>query len=304
MLIDEAIAQSETMFDWLRRRSREIPGSDRKELLLDDRLLQEIHRFRTVLAAIEEELVFESGLHTLNEYQLRIVEEHLEMMQKALSLFQRSESLVCWLTESGSGAALVIMPRTVKEVLRERVFGSNMPIVFSSATLSVEGSFRYVAESLGIEQYLSFSVDSPYEYERQMEAIAPHWSAGGTFSEKMEAAVSLLERTEGRALLLFPAKAELQRFKREIASYPELFGKMRFLFEGDQEISHLIASFQHDETSVLCAVSLWEGLDVPGPSLSNVIIWSLPFPPQDPVFMPNAERRSLLLKRSICLICC
>jgi ATP-dependent DNA helicase DinG len=60
---------------------------------------------------------------------------------------------------------------------------------------------------------------------------------------------------------------------------------MRFLFEGDLEISRLITLFQHDEPSVLCAVSLWEGLDVPGPSLSSVIIWSLPFPPNDPVFM-------------------
>ena len=59
---------------------------------------------------------------------------------------------------------------------------------------------------------------------------------------------------------------------------------MRILYEGDQEISHLISAFQNDEHSILCAVTLWEGLDIPGPSLSNVIIWSLPFPPNDPVF--------------------
>lgn len=64
---------------------------------------------------------------------------------------------------------------------------------------------------------------------------------------------------------------------------------MRFGFEGDREISELIADFQHDESSILCAVSLWEGLDVPGPSLSNVILWTLPFPPQDPVFMAKRE---------------
>lgn len=41
---------------------------------------------------------------------------------------------------------------------------------------------------------------------------------------------------------------------------------------------------------MLCSVNLWEGLDVPGPSLSNVMIWSLPYPPQDPVF--NAKRNA------------
>jgi ATP-dependent DNA helicase DinG len=46
---------------------------------------------------------------------------------------------------------------------------------------------------------------------------------------------------------------------------------------------------QNDEHSILCAVTLWEGLDVPGPSLSNVIIWSLPFPPNDPVFVAKRK---------------
>ncbi|TDG00193.1 ATP-dependent DNA helicase [Paenibacillus piri] len=288
LIIDEAIERSEAMFDVLERQSIPIPGSDRKQVVLNERLLREIHEFQQLLARIEEELVFESALFTLNEYQLRIVEEHLEMMQKALGLFRHADSPVCWATDSINGQTLVIMPRTVKEVLREGVFRSGIPIVFSSATLSVGGSFDYVVDSLGIEDHLSFSVDSPYDYEHQMDVFAPKWSYGGTFSEKMKTAVRLLERTGGRALILFPSKDELQRFKKEIVHYPEC-ADMRLMFEGDQEISGLIADFQNDEPSVLCAISLWEGLDVPGPSLSNVIVWSLPFPPQDPVFMAKRQ---------------
>jgi ATP-dependent DNA helicase DinG len=288
VLVDEAIDQSEAMFKVLEGQSMAIPGSERRQIQLSDQLLLEVRRFREVITAIEEELALEGGLYTLNEYQLRIVEEHLEMIQKALSLFQQSGTLICWITESDSGITLAIMPRTVKEVLRERVFTSNKPIVFSSATLSVDGSFRYVADSLGVERYLSFSVDSPFDYEHQMEVVAPKWVSEGTLKDKMEYAIRLLRRTKGRALILFPAKDELQRFRRELSKYPEC-AEMRFLFEGDQEISHLIAAFQRDEPSVLCAVSLWEGLDVPGPSLSNVILWSLPFPPQDPVFVAKRK---------------
>ncbi|WP_028547895.1 ATP-dependent DNA helicase [Paenibacillus sp. UNC451MF] len=291
VFIDEAIMQSEMMFEVLESQSKAIVGSERKQVLLNDQLLQEIKKFQNVLTEIEEELVFESELFTLNEYELRIVEEHLEMMQKALALFHGSDNVICWVTESVNGLSLVIMPRMVKEVLREGVFSSQMPVVFSSATLSVDGSFDYVADSLGIDKYLSFSVASSYDYENQMEVIVPKWSFKGTFSEKMKTAVRLLVQTEGRALILFPTKDELQRFKKEIVNYPEC-GGMRFGFEGEQEISHLIAAFQNDEHSILCAVSLWEGLDVPGPSLSNVIIWSLPFPPQDPVFMAKRQASS------------
>ncbi|MCD9026528.1 ATP-dependent DNA helicase [Cohnella silvisoli] len=288
VLIDEAIERSELLFEVLASQSQSIPGSDRKQIILNDRLLREVALFRKVLDGIEEELVFESELYTLNDYQLRIVEEHLEMMQKALSLFQNSSSLICWVTESTSGLTLVIMPKAVKEVLRERVFALNIPVVFSSATLSVNGSFDYLAYSLGIEKYLSFSVDSPYDYENRMEVLAPKWTHGASFDEKMKTAVQLLARTEGRALILFPSKEELAQFKEALPSYTQC-KDISFGFEGDREISHLISAFQQNETSVLCAVSLWEGLDIPGPSLSNVIVWSLPYPPQDPVFMARRQ---------------
>lgn len=289
VLIDEAILQSEKVFETLERSSTEVAASDRMKVDLNPRLLREISSFRGVLDQIEEELVFEGELYTLNDYQLRIVEEHIEMIQKALSLFQRPEPPICWTTRHKEGLTLSIMPKTVKEVLRDRVFNLNIPIVFSSATLSVDGSFHYAADSLGISDYLSFSAASPYVYEEKMKIYAPSWTAEGDFGEKLKMATWLLSQTEGRALILFRSMDDLRQFKREAGSQPELAG-MQFYYEGDQEISHLISSFQSEEHSILCAVSLWEGLDVPGPSLSNVIIWSLPFPPQDPVFM--AKRQS------------
>ncbi|MNO97791.1 putative ATP-dependent helicase DinG [compost metagenome] len=291
VLIDEAIEQSEIMFELLDKYSEGIPGSDRKQIHLNNHLLKAVHYFRSILTAIEEELVFESELYSLDDYQLRIVEEHIEMMQKALSLFENSEALICWVTDSEEGLTLSIMPKTVKEVLQERVFSTKIPIVFSSATLSVDGSFQYVADSLGLEQYLSFSVNSPFDYANQMKAFAPKLAQGGTFSEKMEIAGQLLERTNGGSLILFRTHEELQQFKQQITLDPRC-KDMLFYYEGDQEISYLISAFQSNEASILCAVSLWEGLDIPGPSLSNVIIWSLPFPPNDPVFM--AKRNASL----------
>lgn len=290
VLIDEAIVQSEAMFAAFGRQSRSVDGSDRKEIVLDGALLAEVHRFRSLLTSIEEELVFESELYTLNEYELRIVEEHLEMMQKALHLFERSEALICWAVDGPDGLTLSIMPRTVKEVLQEQVFGAKMPIVFSSATLSVQGSFDYVADSLGIESLLSFSVPSPYDYADQMKVLTPADSRStADFNGKLEAAARLLRESGGRALILFNGREELRRFKQELAPGTVEVPDVPFYFEGDQEISHLISAFQREETSVLCAVSLWEGLDVPGPALSNVIVWSLPFPPHDPVF--TAKRK-------------
>jgi ATP-dependent DNA helicase DinG len=280
VLIEEAIDQSETLFALLDRSSHKVPASERREIEWGQELMKEVHRFRDVLGAIEEELVLEGGLFTLGAYQLKIVEEHLEMIQLALGLFAQPKQLISWVTEDKDGITLVIMPKRVKEVLKERVFSQRMPIVFSSATLSIDGSFEHMAQSLGVESFLSFSVPSPYDYSQQMKV---NLFPDNPMTDKTKLALNLLQQSEGRALILFSSREELIRFKRDIAAYPESTA-FRFLYEGSAEISHLISAFQNDEHSILCAVSLWEGLDIPGKSLSHVLIWSLPFPPNDPLF--------------------
>lgn len=289
-LIDRAIDQSGYLFRTLADRSQAIAGSDRSRVMLDEPLLRELRRFRLIIDEIEEALVYESELYTLNAYELRIVEEHLEMIQKALVLFERADKPICWTTERGDGLVFSIMPKTIKEILGERLFSSRMPIVFSSATLSVDGSFKYVADSLGMGDYLSFSVPSSYDYANVMQAVAPLPHGQDSFAAKARTALAVLEQTPGGALMLFRTREELQRFKREMDSsgYPDESGT-RFLYEGDQEISRLISAFQADTDSVLCAVSLWEGLDVPGEALTKVIVWSLPYPPDDPVFLAKRE---------------
>ncbi len=90
-----------------------------------------------------------------------------------LSLFKKADKPISWVSQDKEGISLVIMPKWVKEVLKEQVFSRKMPIVFSSATLSVNGSFDYMMEILGMESALSFSVPSPYDYEQQMTVSIP-----------------------------------------------------------------------------------------------------------------------------------
>jgi ATP-dependent DNA helicase DinG len=286
VVIEEAIEASEALFGLLERTSRKVAASDRKEVVQSGKMLQTVAKLRQRLETIEEELVFESGMHTLDSYQLKIVEEHIEMIGIALSLFNKPKELICWVTEDRDEPTLVLMPKRVKEVLQERVFSQHMPVVFSSATLSSNDSFDYISGNLGIDSFLSFSVPSPYEYKEQMEAtLLPDDG-----EDKVERVLGLLAQSGGRALILFPSQEELADFQIRMSGRQAAASReYRFLYEGSGEISHLISQFQQDETSVLCAVTLWEGLDIPGPSLSHVIIWELPYPPHDPVF---AARRA------------
>ena len=141
-----------------------------------------------------------------------------------------------------------------------------------------------MANSLGIEHYLSFSVASPFNYEENMAIYMPKFPENDLLA-KMKYVHEQMEKTNGRALVLFTNKTELASFKQY------LHGKttLPVYFEGDAEISKLVSHFQNEEQSVLCAVHLWEGLDIPGRALENVFLFSLPFPPNDPVFTAKHE---------------
>ncbi|NNV06456.1 ATP-dependent DNA helicase [Geobacillus sp. C56-T2] len=284
--IEEALATSSRFFAELKACAKDVPGSNRKEIVSSPKLQQWAKKLRSEIVEIGNELVFESETYTIDHYQLNIVDEYLDQIQYSLDLFLTNADAITWLESSRHEATFVVMPRTVQEVLREKVFSKRMPFVFSSATLSNGKSFEYIAQSLGIDDYLSFSVPSPFDYDEQMAIYMPTFRADETlFAKKYEYALNKLRETGGRALLLFPTREELLEFKEAAAGEP-----FSFLFEGDREISDLVAEFQRNEETVLCSEHLWEGLDIPGPSLSNVIIWSLPYPPNDPVF--QAKRKA------------
>ncbi|PHD25822.1 ATP-dependent DNA helicase [Bacillus wiedmannii] len=285
-LVEETIWQTERFFDVLQENKKEIAGSDRLEITVTERVTAEANRLYAKIGEVGDALVFESEMHTVNTYDLNIVDEHLDVLEHSLRLFMHEKNVITWGEEGDGAFTLVIMPRAVEEVLQEKVFSKKIPYIFSSATLSNNDSFAFTANSLGVKDYLSFSVASPFDYEEQMAVNLLSHTKENEWERKCQYTLENIQKTNGRTLVLFRTTQELAAFK-EYVSKEQM--SVPFLYEGDQEISQLVSRFQNEEETVLCAVHLWEGLDIPGSSLSHVIIWSLPFPPNDPVF--EAKRK-------------
>lgn len=283
-IIEHVIIQNEQFFNTLTKASSAPDGSDKKTITKTPQVLAEGKKLFELISSLEEELVFESEMYVINDYDLKIVEEYLEQITYSLSLFLKELKGINWFEENNGERTLVIMPRMVKDIMREEVFSQKKPFIFSSATLAENQSFDYMASGLGIESFLSFSVASPFDYEENMVIYTPTFQENDYIS-KMQYIHEQMEKTEGKALVLFANKTELIRFKEY------LHGKttLPIYFEGDAEISTLVSYFQNEENSILCAVHLWEGLDIPGKALENVFLFSLPFPPHDPVFTAKRE---------------
>lgn len=284
LTIEDILLQNEHFFTAIATNSYVVEGSEKQFIKKTPSVVTRGRELLSKLEKLEEELVFDSELYVIEDYDLKIVEEYVDQITHSLRLFLQALKGITWFEEQKGERTLVIMPKMVEEVMREEVFSQKKPFIFSSATLSHQKSFDYIAASLGIDEYLSFSVASPFQYDEIMEIRLPKFPSGN-FLGKVDYVMEQIQKTEGRALILVSNKQEIHDLQQMIGtkvSHP-------LYFEGEAEMSTLVSKFQNDEHSVLVAMNLWEGLDIPGRSLENVILFSLPFPPNDPVFTAKRE---------------
>jgi ATP-dependent DNA helicase DinG len=195
-------------------------------------------------------------------------------------------------------AVLRVAPLSVAGLLRGRLFGRSTTVL-TSATLTVGGTFDAMASAWGLAgeeavEWRGLDVGSPFEHAKSgilyVAAHLPPPGRDGTGSaEQLDEIAALITAAGGRTLGLFSsmraAKAAAE-IMRERLDTP-------VLCQGDDATSALVQRFADDaETSLFGTLSLWQGVDVPGPSLSLVLIDRIPFPrPDDPLL--TARQRAV-----------
>ncbi|WP_210367456.1 ATP-dependent DNA helicase [Bacillus sp. REN3] len=285
-LIEEILALNDDWFDMLSAQTPGTEGSNRKVVPRTDGIMKTAEKLEEKVSELLDQLVFDAELFMIDDYHLKIMEEYLEFFAYGLSIFLKNDEGIYWLEENGVQTSFIIMPRLVEDILKKEVFSQTIPFVFSSATLSQAGDFSYIAKTLGIDQFDSFTVDSPFDYAERMELFR---HVQNDEQAKWEQIGEDLRSKGGKALVLFSSSGEMDRFRNWADQNDWPFA---IVYEGDREISETVKQFQAEKTTVFCSFSLWEGLDVPGESLTQVVIASLPFPPHDPVF--EAKRKHAL----------
>jgi ATP-dependent DNA helicase DinG len=173
---------------------------------------------------------------------------------------------------------------------------ANKAAVLTSATLTLGGTFDPMARSLGLTldeetQWQGLDVGSPFDYPRQgILYIARHLpppGRDGPTEQALDELVELVRAAGGATLGLFSsrraAEAAAERLRDELDT--------PVLCQGEDQLPTLVRNFAADEaTSLMGTLSLWQGVDVPGPTCRLVVIDRIPFPrPDDPVKSARSE---------------
>ena len=191
-------------------------------------------------------------------------------------------------------------PLDISQTMNKGVFEPMDSVICTSATLSIGKSFNYWKKHAGVffaeeERILEGEFPSPFPYKTNVlfavARDAPFPENAFEYQRYIEdSIVRLICAAGGKTLVLFTSYESLKH-ACDIARNALRLSGIKILRQGDDDRFRLLKIFREDKTSVLFATdSFWEGVDVPGDSLSQVIIAKLPFGvPNNPVFAAKSE---------------
>jgi ATP-dependent DNA helicase DinG len=239
-----------------------------------------------------------------------------EISQTATKLLKPGHTHVLWFEPTYS--TLYLAPLAVSDVLRGNLL-TKTPVIATSATLTVGKSFDAIAKNIGFviggknedenesEDEKSeqkdgmdpanlqiLDVGSPFDFANQgmlyLPKDLPEPGRDGPSKEALVELGELIEAAGGRTLALFSSWRGVEAADEHLR---EVLAELKLPIitqrRGDS-VGPLVEKFAKDEKSILLGtISLWQGIDVPGPACTLVAIDRIPFPrPDEPVLSARA----------------
>ena len=247
-------------------------------------------------------------------WESKIILRHLDsyvLLLKNFPMWDEKKDDVFWIQKKrlppdmirdGGEAEYVTLTQTpldISHLMNDGVFEQMDSVVCTSATLKTGRDFSYWMRRTGVtfageERIIKGEFPSPFPYNKNMLFAIPNDAPlpdNMQYQQYIEMALPrLIEAAGGRSLVLFTSYESLKSAHRSVTASMRGFSG-RIMKQGDDDNSKLLEAFKKENESVLFATdSFWQGVDIPGESLSQVIIVKLPFTvPNDPVFVARAE---------------
>jgi ATP-dependent DNA helicase DinG len=285
----------------------------RRAELVKDNVTLPIQRLREAVSDLVKASDDKDIGQELIECNRRLGELKIEVAE---FLSQQADDHVYWVERGGKSQrnlSLNAAPVDVAEFLRRRLFETDTSVIMTSATLATSANLKseisnprtksagtqsglnYFARRVGCESATQLQVGTPFDYARQMKLFTvkkmPDPREHG-YAEALEHWIEhFVKQTHGKAFVLFTSYKLMQEVADRMRPFFDKLKLELFVQGTGTPRSTMLEKFKADVDSVLFGTdSFWQGVDVPGEALSNVIITRLPFAvPDHPLIEARLE---------------
>jgi ATP-dependent DNA helicase DinG len=286
----------------------------RRAELVKDNVTLPIQRLREAVSELIKTSEDKDIGQELVECNRRLGELKVEVAE---FLSQQADDHVYWVERGGKtqrNLSLNAAPVDVADYLRRRLFESDTSVIMTSATLATSAGagheargtrqkpqaqslkpLAYFSKRVGCESATMLQVGTPFDYERQMKLFTvkkmPDPREAGYADALIHWIEHFVRQTHGKAFVLFTSYKLMQEVAERMQPFFHELGLALFVQGTGTPRSAMLEKFKDDTDSVLFGTdSFWQGVDVPGEALSNVIITRLPFAvPDHPLIEARLE---------------
>lgn len=203
---------------------------------------------------------------------------------------------IYWLSSLFDGdLSVVAAPLHIGPYAEAYLWQAKESTVLTSATLRTEMSFDHIQDRLYADHVKTMAVGSPFDYKEStliyLPEDIPEPNQQGYQKAVERGIIELAAELDGRVMVLFTSYAQLKETAREITPRLSLGNIAVYDQAGSSSREALLEGFKSTEKAVLLGTkSFWQGVDIPGESLSALVIVRLPFAvPSDPIFASRSE---------------
>lgn len=268
----------------------------REPELVANTAAEPLRRLWQEIDALAADVESESARSELQDAARRLREAHGSI---GVFLDQADDGCVHWIERGGRDETLLSLhaaPIRVADRLRPLLFAPGKTCVMTSATLGTgDPHLGWFRSRVGAEEVKAISIGSPFDFKKQMKIriwkSMPEPNTPPYGKALVEAIRAAVEASEGRAFVLFTSHRTMRDAAEQLRRDFDGRG-WRLLVQGDGMPRHrMVEEFRRDVHSVLFGTdSFWTGVDVPGESLSNVVVTRLPFAvPDHPLTQSRLE---------------
>ncbi|MCM1988537.1 ATP-dependent DNA helicase [Oceanirhabdus seepicola] len=254
-----------------------------------------------------------SEFEYFNNLQDEILEDLKRIKEDIYNVVYDNFDTLAWGEFSGkkaeiSNTRLMIAPKFINKVIRKLFFRDkenefemvNLPkMILTSATLTnkfqgdMKERYSYIIKNIGFPEeeskgILSEPKESPFDYDNNTivyyknKMPHPMKLREDFLKESIKEIIKLVEMTKGKTLILFASKEDMNLVYKELIKRELPYKILKQNPYSSQE--NIVTTFKEDENSILLGTGIfWEGINIPGKTLSQVIVTRLPFPVPDPI---------------------